>query len=464
MRILVINPWVSDVTINRDMAGGLGFSAGNDIVLPPMDLVNAATTLINLKHEVTFIDALAERIENFDYIKDVILTKKIEVVIGGLSLPTIDEDCTFYRKVKSIDQNIQVIIKTGINYKEILFRILKKSKANLIVFGETDLNIEDYILGKRYTASATIKKKVLKYYPLTAGDRVINLDELPISDRSLLNNQRYSYLLIPGKVTTMQTTRGCPYPCSFYCPYPLVQGKVWRSMSVNRVIKELKYIVSLGIKNVLFRDATFTLDNQRTKDICNLIIKNKIKLNWWCETRINVLSEDLLVIMSKAGCKGINVGVETLDQELIFNQGKPGVSLESVINIRNIAKKLKIKLLFLMIIGLPDDNLKTINNTYDYLTKLKPESVGFSIITPYPGTPMFDKAISEKLVENFDWNRFNGSTANMRTRYLKPWELTFVRKILMWGAMSTTVKGLVGVLMIELGRFVLRLWKRIRRE
>ena len=104
--------------------------------------------------------------------------------------------------------------------------------------------------------------------------------------------------------------------------------------------------------------------------------------------------------------------------------------MDSVKKIREYAKTIGIKLHFLMIIGLPDENLRTMNNTFNYLVKLHPESVGFSTITPYPGTEMFVDAMREGLIQDFDWNKFNGSISNMRTKYLSSLDMKVLRLIL----------------------------------
>ncbi len=429
MKILIVNPPSNDDSINRDMAGGLGYSAGDGVVLAPLDLLNLATTLKKKRNEVVFVDAVAEKIKYISYFNKLISDKSVEVVIGNLSLPTIDEDIEFYKKIRKDSGKIKIFIKTGINYSQILEKIIKDTKVNGIIFTECDINIDKYISGEEKNGLVTIEKGKVKIYP--AGEVLENLDKLPIPTREITKINLYKYLLLPGTVTTMQTSRGCPYPCSYYCPYPLVQGNKWRFMTAKRVVEEMSVIKKMGINNILFRDATFTLDMNRAKDICKLIINKKLKINWWCETRINVLNEELIKIMKKAGCKGINVGVETMSENLIVSQGKPGVTLNDVIRIRKSAKKYGIKLHFLMIVGLPNDNVGGLYSTYKYLIKLKPESAGFSVITPYPGTKMFDQAIKEGLIGKFDWTKFKGNISNMKTKYLSQNEIEFGRYLLM---------------------------------
>jgi radical SAM superfamily enzyme YgiQ (UPF0313 family) len=191
-----------------------------------------------------------------NYFKSFFKKNKIEVVISGLGLPTISEDVEFARFVKREFRRVKFVFKTGISYKQILEKVIVDSGAWLIIFGECDLTIGEYLSGKRKSGSVYFDRGKLVVSPVTLADRVMNLDDLPVSAREKTKFKLYKYGLLPGVVTTMQTSRGCPYPCGFYCPYPLVQGKAWRAMGNDRVIKELKSIINLGIRSVLFRDAT----------------------------------------------------------------------------------------------------------------------------------------------------------------------------------------------------------------
>jgi len=456
--ILIVNPPSVDKSINRDMAGGLGYSAGNGVVLPPLDLLILASTLKKDGNKVIFVDSIAEKIDSLDYFIKLIKNKKIKILIGNLALPTLDEDCSFYSNLRSKFKNLQIVIKTGINYEEILKKAIIKSKADFIIFKECDLEISNY-LDKNITDGTIYLKNGKIFIEKSKHDVLDNLDLLPFADRKISKIERYKYVLLPGICTTMQTSRGCPYPCGYYCPYPLVQGTRWRRMSPKKVVNEIEQIIFLGIDSILFRDATFSLDMKRAEEICEEIIARKLKINWWCETRINVLDENLLRKMKNAGCMGINVGVETLDEKLIVSEGKPGVRLEDVVKVRKAAKEIGIRLHFLMIIGLPNDNLESIYRSFEYLVKLRPESIGFTTITPYPGTKMFDDALRDGLIMNMDWNNFNGSQSNMKTKYLSQKDLNILRFLLSGTSFLNRKPLVIRSLGIEIIRGILKIWK-----
>jgi len=274
----------------------------------------------------------------------------------------------------------------------------------------------------------------------------------------LLKNSFYHYPLLGKNCTIMQTSRGCPFPCAYYCPYPLVQGREWRAMSPERVYKELADIVRKHkIDKVLFRDATFTLDRRRTIEICQKIIRGKLKFSWWCETRINCLDEELLKIMKKAGCKGINIGVETGDSKIMEIQGKPGVSLAQLGEIKKAADKTGIKLHFLLLIGLPKETRRSLYQTFKLIRKLKPYSLGVTVVTPYPGTPLWDEAKKKGWIETKDWSVYSGNLPAMHTDNLKSWEIKLVQKLIQ-GESFLLKKGLWGKTGLLIEQLLFKIW------
>lgn len=427
--VLLVNTPSVDKTINRDMAGGLGFSAGEGVVLPPLDLLIMAASLRTKGYNVVFVDAIAERIDDVGYFTGLCKTKQIDLVIGNMSLPTCKDDCVFYSRLKKETPSVKLVITTAISEPDIIEYILRESSAGMVIFTECDAVIPEYLEGGRTKGTARLIDGHISIVPQASS--MPELDKVPIAARDLLKKDKYKYVLLPGSVTTMNASRGCPFPCAYYCPYPLVQGSKWRMLAPERVIEELISIKKLGFQSVFFRDAVFTLDMKRTARICDLMIQNGLDLNWWCETRINVLDEELLKKMRAAGCLGINVGIETLDKDMIQSQGKPGVKLSDVISIRKTAKDAGVRLHFLMIVGLPDENVGTLCSSFKYIKELMPETIGVTIITPYPGTPLYKEAIKDGLLSSSDWGMYNGVSANMHTKYLTESELRFGRFLLM---------------------------------
>lgn len=456
MKIILLNTPLIGTRITRDMAGGFGFDAGKETILPPLDLAILAAKLRQGKNTVLIIDSGVDNL-NAEEIIQKIINFGADVVIATVSLPSLVNDTQFLKNLKAVFSG-KVIAKTSINFKPILKEILRRSKADLCLFGEVDLNINEIVAGQDFAGSAYLKNNKLIINPIKP---IENLDQIPLPARDLLKNRNYSYPLLGNNCTEMQTSRGCPFPCAYYCPYPLVQGRKWRAQSPKRVLDELREVIlKYQIDKVLFRDATFTLDRARTVKICEGIIQNKLKFSWWCETRINCLDEELLMLMKKTGCRGINIGVETGDVELMKSKAKPGVDIEQLRKINELAKKLGIKLHFLLLIGLPGDARKSLYKTFKMVRRLKPSSLGATIVTPYPGTPLYEEAQKKKWIESEDWSKYQGNLPTMHTDNLSPSEMVLARKMIQ-GELFLLEKGFPGNLGLWAENLFFKIWSNL---
>lgn len=454
MRIILVNP-PSTVPMVRDMAGGLGFTSSSPASsLPPLEFAWMAATLQGKGHEVKIIDpdvcgyGLAAVYED-------LAEYKPEAVVCAVSLPTLSKDCSFLAGIRKYCAG-RIIAKTSISYQPVLKEILQKSAADICVHGECELNIGELILGSSRSGAAWLENGEIT----SGGDSIIqDLDALPLPARGLLSNDKYAYPLLGIGTTTMQTSRGCPFPCAYYCAYPLVQGKKWRSRSPGHVLREIEDIVhNHKISRILFRDATFTMDNERTLAICDLIIARKIKIQWWCETRVDCLDEELMRRMRAAGCEGINIGVESGDTEVMENQAKIGMTMGKLKFIRETGRALGLKLHFLLMVGLPKETRRSIYETYKLVMRLKPESLGVTVVTPYPGTPFYFEAKAKGFLETEDWTEFGGHAPVMHTENLSSAELAGARDLLCAGAGFARSGGIVFKLRSCLFRLKFKIW------
>lgn len=426
MKVLLINPPSAEHPVVRDMAGGLGFDGGEAVVLPPLDLAYMAAVLLGKGYKAEIIDAGAQDLTREETHK-LIRNRGADVIIATVSLPVLYSDCDFLKETASYFKG-RIIAKTGISYAPILEEILKKSRAALCVYGECELEIDRVISGEEKRGTAFMDGVEFR---MENNLLVEDLDALPLPARSLLDNTKYRYVLLKGNTTVMQTSRGCPFPCAYYCAYPLVQGRKWRYRSPESVVNEIEEVVNTHkVGSILFRDATFTMDKERAKSICDLILARKIKIRWWCETRVDCLDEALMRKMREAGCEGINIGVESGDTEVMEAQAKIGMTLGKLKFIRDKARELNLKLHFLLMVGLPKETKQSIYKTSRLIAELKPETIGVTILTPYPGTPFYFEAKEKGWIETENWSEFGGHLPVMHTDALSSADLCYAQKML----------------------------------
>lgn len=448
MRILLVNPPTKDQPVVRDMMGGLGFDGGDAVVLPPLDLAYMAATLLSKGHEVKIVDSDVENY-NIKDINHIIKEYRPDMVIGTVSLPTLYKDCSFLKSLRK-DFSAKMIAKTGISYPPILKEILEKASVDFCIYGECDTIIDQILLGNQKAGTVWLKEEGVE---IQNNQLIDNLDSLPLPARHLLPNEKYRYVLLGEKTATMQTSRGCPFPCSYYCPYPLVQGRKWRARSPEHICEEIQdIVVNYNINKILFRDAVFTLDKERTKEICDLIIKNKFGIEWWCETRINCLDQQLIRKMKEAGCQGMNIGLETGDPEILESQAKPGVTLYKLKEITSFSKDAEMKLHILLMVGLPSETRASLYQTYKLVQKLSPESIGITFVTPYPGTPLYYEAKEKGWLETEDWSKFGGHYPVMHTDNLSTQDLLKAQRMIYQGfhfSCSSSLKNLIGTKLLN---------------
>lgn len=416
MRVALINsPSLALRPVSRSMAGGLGFDGHDDMVLPPLDLALLAATLRSAGDAVELVDADPLRLDAHA-VCERLAQGQWDAIIATVSLPTLEQDAAFLVELRR-HSDATIIAKTLVRDHTILRTLLEKSRADLVIHGEADLTIAEIVRGRSTAGTAWLEAGSAEAFRFDAGEPVHDLDQLPLPARDLLPNDRYRYPLLGGPVATLQTSRGCPYPCGYYCPYPLVEGVKWRSQTPERIVAELKDIVErFGMTKVYFRDATFTLNQERIVRLCDLILDAGWRLEWVCETRVDCLSDALLAKMRQAGCVGMLIGVETGDEAIMHHrEGKKGLTVSKLAHLRQIAAELGLRLHFLLIVGLPQETRDSLVATYDLIQRYKPDTIGVTIITPYPGTPLYEEGLREGWIDSRQWHDYGGHQVPMHT-------------------------------------------------
>jgi len=420
--ILLINPpppkgFVS----NKDTMGGLGqlYPYGVKVKMPPIDLFYTAGCLLKSRCDVKVIDSLVNGLKEIDIIEAV---KKYRPEIVGIrtSLPTYKHDiefassikCNIKAKVGMFGSVVKFCADELINCKSLDFLVIDEPE---VVFG----NIVKNGLAKANGVWYKENNKVIKNPP---QDFLTDLDSLPFPAWELVNYRQYKIHAFFGdeNFLPMLTSRGCPFSC-MYCPYTVLQGKVWRSRSVTNVVEEVKHIYfNLNVKNILFRDPEFTINEKRTMEICEQIIKNNIKIRWICETRPDTLSEKLLKKMAEAGCIQINIGIESLSDHVLENIGRGKTSISHIKTVFNWAARYNIRLFNFFIIGLPSETKRDILKTIDFAYKNTNvnDLVQFCCATPYPGTKLMSWAQINNFIVDKDYTNYTGYSPIMRNENL----------------------------------------------
>lgn len=264
----------------------------------------------------------------------------------------------------------------------------KCPNIDYVVRGEGELIINELIDNILKNKKATIDGVCTREEISKTILQVKNFDNLPFPIlKGLPINNYWCPDSINKPMTTMMTMRGCPYVCEF-CSSPAVMGKKIRGWSVDQVIKELKYLhFELGINEISFVDDVFTINKKRTKELCQKIIENNIKISWFCNARADHITEELGFLMKKSGCHQAYLGFESGSQ-IILDKIKKKATVTQLAQGAEILKQNNIERSIGFVIGLPGENEETIKESIELAKRIKPERIQFTRFTPLVGSPL----------------------------------------------------------------------------
>jgi len=230
-----------------------------------------------------------------------------------------------------------------------------------------------------------------------------DLDVLPSIDYDMVDINKYSIPTMAGKyVISMMLSRGCPFKCTF-CDAPITMGRRLRFCSIKRVINDLRYYVEkYGCRNFVFKDSTFTANRRWAESFCDALVESSLRIKWRCNTRVNLIPRYLLEKMKKAGCYVVNFGVES-GHPKILRSIKKEVSIEAIYDAHRRCRKLGIRTYATFLIGCPGETKETAQATIDVARGIRPNLAMFFICTAYPGTPLYEQAVQEGIVEPRWW-------------------------------------------------------------
>lgn len=427
LRTLLLNTPSPGRRLNRDMGGGLGFVHDNDDRFPPLDLLWLAASLEARGWPVEVLDAAVIEPPSVADLVHHVVAGGIHAVVAEVNLPTFEADLALLRELKRYTA-ARVVAKSVLSGEDFHARLVREAGVDFVLAGECDLTVADILLGRDLRGTVRLRDGEILAVP---EEKLAELDRLPVPARHLLDQSPYRYALLTGPgFTTIQSSRGCPYSCGYYCPYPMTQGKAWRARSAAHVVAEIEACARLGLRNFLFRDATFTLSRARTVEFCRLLAERVPGASWWCETRINCLDEELLRLMARAGCRGINFGLESGSDEVLGSMAKQGVDVRRIREVLAAAARAGIHSHLLVAVGLPDETRTTIAATYDLACELPAGSLGVTGITPLPGTPMWEDARRNDWILSTEWSRYGGNDTVMRTGHLSAADIRFAARMI----------------------------------
>ncbi len=189
----------------------------------------------------------------------------------------------------------------------------------------------------------------------------------------------------------VMTSRGCPWSCTF-CAAETSWGRGFRGFSIPYVLDMLeRTLAKAPVRMLQIKDDTFTTHRKRVLELCEGIRQRKLDFLWSCDTRVDVLSDELLHAMRLAGCERLSLGVESGSQEILSRIDKK-IRVEQILEATELAKRYGVKVRYYMMIGNRGETRATFQESLDFLQRAQPHQYLFSCLSVYPGTRDFHDA------------------------------------------------------------------------
>lgn len=390
----------------------------------PFYLAYSAALLHRNGHEVHVIDSVPLNHTEEDFL-DEAATIRPELVMIESSTPTFDLDV---RLVAALRERVPgaVLCMSGSHVSVFPKESLAQAKVDVVFRQEYELSLSRFVeaWGRRCGRTraglgqipglAFIDESNGEYVEIKA-EPIMDLDALPFPKRDIFPSNKvhdmgcYWSRANPQPVIQMHSSRGCPFRCNFCLWNKVIYdwGK-YRVFSAKRVVDEMEYLRdTYGTKEVYFDDDTFSGTRHHVLDFCGELRRRKLGMRWLAMGDMIITDEKMLKEMAETGCVLFKFGVESGDPEVLKTVGKP-VDLEKLLEMVRLCAKLGIQTHATFSYGLLGDTTESIRRTFDYACKLDVDSVQFSISTPFPGTPYYDKAQKDGLLRTESWEHFDG--------------------------------------------------------
>lgn len=409
MKTLLVNPPYSEfVYENRKKAASLD---------APLSIAYLASVLEKSGHDVEILDANAFNLTIDETINKI---SKSDAKVVGITSTTTVMPITYKicDGVKKLSDKIMVVGGPHVTF--VPERTLNESKGiDIVARGEGEDTLLELVKKKGNPAG-------IKGLTYRKGNRIVknpdrifikDINGLPFPARHLLPMHAYrsGSAISSGtdghKYASMITSRGCPNKCT-YCSSSHFWGTRVRFRTPENVIEEIEKLVKeYGTKEIFFKDDTFTFSPIRTRQICDLLIKKNLGVRWSCYARVNTVNKEILTLMKKAGCFALDFGIESGNQE-VLNRIKKNITLDQARKALKAAREVGIITYSSFMFGLPGDTFSTSIDTINFAIELNPDVAQFFITTPFPGTELYDEAISKKWIDKVkSWGDLNIATS-----------------------------------------------------
>jgi len=363
---------------------------------PPLGVSYLAASLLEEGHVVYLLDCTFLH-------KDDALQKALAIkvdVVGIYCMVTMREDCLWL--AMHLRDNCKLMVAGGPLPTCDPIPFLKQ--FDVVVRGEGEQTMKallrsyeegcdlSSVSGIVYRTGAQSRGKGDEGFSITAERPFVkDLDRIPFPARELLPNERY---IRYGKkkygysITTVMSTRGCPFHCEF-CSNVIFGGS-YRERSPQNVVDEIEEVLGLGYDRISFAEDVFTLNRDRVVRICEEIVHRGLHFQWECLGRVDALDYPTALEMKKAGCARIYFGIESGNDQILMLMNKK-ITTKQARNAVEAAHLARLQVGAFFILFYPGETDETVLQTLHFATSLPLDYLGLTMPYPLPGTALYER-------------------------------------------------------------------------
>lgn len=422
--VLLVNPPSPDGGIWIRTQHRVGRRSREEMVWPQCSLAQLAA-MLQPNYSVAVVDAIAERM-SWPQFEALVRRKAPKYYLTQATAPTLTNDMYGVMLARSLGAKT---IAFGTHVTPMPFETMRDYPAlDFVLRGEPELTLrelidvlEDRSAERPGWISQLFRKTDAQWQPVVMNtednrsnlsgikglvwrdrgeiqqnpDRgfIPNLDDLPLPMYELLPLEAYRMPLMKGPFCFVLTSRGCPAGCKYCIKHVSYQWSV-RLLSPERIVQEIRVLCDHGIRNIHMYADLFTVNREQVMRLCELILREDLKIKWTCNSRVDYVDEEMLKLMGRAGCWMISWGIES-GNELILKKAAKGANPKKALAALTWARTAGIKNWGYFIIGLPGETLETIRETIELAKSLPLEIALFHVAAPYPGTPFFFEVVAK---------------------------------------------------------------------
>lgn len=391
VRIALVYPPYGPVTNEP----GIKVVKENYGLFPNLSLLYVAGTLEDAGASVRFIDAHAEGL-SLDQTVARLRAFRAEFVCYTITTYLFYQTLRWIEAIKK-DFPAPVIVG-GVHMSIYPAESMTHTAIDYAVTGEAEMSLVPMLLA--ILEGTDLEKVDGVAFRRPGGEVVVtrnapslqDVDSAPFPARHLVDNSRYySFISQYRNFSALITSRGCPYKCIF-CE----QGaKQFRGRSAKNVVDEIEVgMKEHGMLEYDFFDSSFTINRHRVHEICDEIIRRKLKVHWSARTRADCVDKDMLRIMAKAGCMRIYYGIESGNEAILRTLLKES-DLEQIKQAVKDTRSVGINTFGYFMVGNPGETRETVEQTIRFSQELDLDYAQFSKVTPMPATELYTMFMNE---------------------------------------------------------------------